>query len=295
MIALASGVAYALPSLAVAAFVGPELTVVVGSLCSLLVTAMLARRQKAVAPEFEMHVDAAARVTPRRALRAWSCFILIFVLLLLTSKLVPAVNAWLAQFSSAVTIFSGADPSTVTFMWVNTPGVWIFVAAFVGGLIQGSTPRVMGEVLMATVKQMMPTVITMLAVLGCAKVMGYAGMIGAVSSFCIAVTGSLFPLMAPVIGAVGAFVTGSGTSSGLLFGSVQLQAAEALGMDPYWIVALNSLGVGAGKMISPQTLAIGMAAVQVNGAEGKLLSRALPIAVVFMVLMAALGLGGAVL
>ncbi len=135
----------------------------------------------------------------------------------------------------------------------------------------------------------------MLAVLGCAKVMGYAGMIGAVSSFCIAVTGSLFPLMAPVIGAVGAFVTGSGTSSGLLFGSVQLQAAEALGMDPYWIVALNSLGVGAGKMISPQTLAIGMAAVQVTGAEGKLLSRALPIAVVFMVLMAALGLCGAVL
>lgn len=125
--------------------------------------------------------------------------------------------------------------------------------------------------------------------------MGYAGMIGAVSSFCIAVTGSLFPLMAPVIGAVGAFVTGSGTSSGLLFGSVQLQAAEALGMDPYWIVALNSLGVGAGKMISPQSLAIGMAAVQVTGAEGKLLSRVLPIAVVFVVLMAALGLGGAVL
>ena len=153
----------------------------------------------------------------------------------------------------------------------------------------------MGEVLVATVKQMMPTVITMLAVLGCAKVMGYAGMIGAVSSFCIAVTGSLFPLMAPVIGAVGAFVTGSGTSSGLLFGSVQLQAAEALGTDPYWIVALNSLGVGAGKMISPQSLAIGMAAVQVTGAEGKLLSRVLPIAVVFVVLMAALGLGGAVL
>ncbi len=65
---------------------------------------------------------------------------------------------------------------------------------------------------------------------------------------------------------------------------MQLQAAEALGMDPYWIVALNSLGVGAGKMISPQSLAIGMAAVQVTGAEGKLLSRVLPIAVVFVVL-----------
>ena len=295
VVALASGVSYALPSLAVAAFVGPELTVVVGSLCSLLVTALLARRQKAVLPEFAMQIEQAERVTLPRALRAWSCFILIFVLLLTASKLVPPVNTWLSQFSSAVTIFSGDAPSTVTFMWVNTPGVWIFIAAFMGGLIQGAKPRVMAEVLAATVKQMMPTVITMLAVLGCAKVMGYAGMIAAVSSFCIAVTGALFPLMAPVIGAVGAFVTGSGTSSGLLFGSVQQQAAEALGLDPYWIVALNSLGVGAGKMVSPQTLAIGMAAVKVTGAEGKLLARALPIAAVFMVLMAALGLGGAML
>lgn len=296
LIALASGVSYALPSLAVAAFVGPELTVVVGSLCSLIVTAVLARAQRSVPPEFEMRVESDERkAAPLDIVRACSSFIFIFVLLLAASKLVPPVNAWLAQFSSSVTIFSGEDPSTVSFMWVNTPGVWIFIAAFAGGLIQGATLRTMGEVLLATVKQMMPTVITMIAVLGCAKVMGYSGMIAAVSSFCIAVTDTLFPLIAPVIGAVGAFVTGSGTSSGLLFGSVQQQAAEALGMDPYWIVALNSLGVGAGKMISPQTLAIGMAAVKVTGAEGKLLARALPIAVVFIVLMAALGLAGAVL
>ena len=60
-------------------------------------------------------------------------------------------------------------------------------------------------------------------------------------------------------------------------------------MDSYWMVALNSLGVGAGKMISPQTLAIGLAAVKTVGVEGKLLARVMPIAIVFMVLMAALG------
>ena len=102
---------------------------------------------------------------------------------------------------------------------------------------------------------------------------------------------ALFPLVAPVIGCIGAFVTGSGTSSGLLFGSVQLQVADALHLDPYWIVALNSLG--AGKMISPQTLAIGMAAVQVVGAEGKMLNRVLPYAIGFLVLMAGLGMVGA--
>ena len=48
-------------------------------------------------------------------------------------------------------------------------------------------------------------------------------------------------------------------------------------------------------MISPQTLAIGLAAVKTVGVEGKLLARVMPIAIVFMVLMAALGLGGALL
>ena len=97
----------------------------------------------------------------------------------------------------------------------------------------------MGEVLAATVKQMMPTVITMLSVLGCAKVMGYAGMISSISAFCIAVAGGLYPILAPWIGAVGAFVTGSGTSSGMLFGPIQSQAASALGVSDYWMVALT--------------------------------------------------------
>ena len=293
LVALVSGVSYALPALAVAAFIGPELTVVVGSLVSLVATAVAARCMRKPDERFQMQVQAGDKVCPKQALRAWSCFILIFVLLMGTSKLVPAVNAFLAQFASTVKFFYGATSSSVTFTWINTPGVWIFLAAFVGGLIQGAKPREMAQVLGSTVKQMLPTAITMLAVLGCAKVMGYSGMIGAISAFCIAVAGALFPLVAPVIGCIGAFVTGSGTSSGLLFGSVQLQAAEALHLDPYWIVALNSLGVGAGKMISLQTLAIGMAAVQVVGAEGKMLNRVLPYAIGFLVLMAALGMVGA--
>ncbi len=292
---LVSGVAYALPAFAVAALMGPELVVVVGSLCSLMATAICARVLRPSNAQFEMKVEAGEPVDLRGMVRAWACFILIFVLLLGTSKLVAPVNAWFAQFSSQVVIYSGPNPAVVSFSWGNTPGVWIFISAFSGGLIQGARPRLMAEVFFATVKQMLPTAITMLAVLGCAKVMGYAGMISAISAFCIAVTGTLFPALAPVIGAIGAFVTGSGTSSGLLFGTVQQQAAEALQVDPYWMVSLNSLGVGAGKIISPQSLAIGLAAVGRAGAEGKLLARALPIAAVLMVLMAVFGFAGTLL
>ena len=320
-IALASGVSFTLPAVAVAAFVGPELTVVVGSICSLGVTAVLARRAEragALDPSWRMGLSAGAAsadasdaasgdtaaaaskagaaadgsLTVRGALTAWSCFILIFVLLLGTSKLVAPVNAFLAQFSSTVVVYNGADPGSLSFSWVNTPGVLIFIAALVGGRIQGASARQMGEVLVATVRQMLPTVITMLSVLGCAKVMGYAGMISAISAFCIAVAGGLYPLIAPWIGMVGAFVTGSGTSSGMLFGQVQAQAAAALGIDATWTVALNSLGVAAGKMLSPQTLAIGLAAVRVRGKDAELLGAVLPYAIAFLAVMSAIAMAG---
>ena len=91
---------------------------------------------------------------------------------------------------------------------------------------------------------------------------------------------------------VGAFVTGSGTSSGMLFGPIQSQAAAALGVSDYWMVALNALGVAAGKMISPQTLAIGLAAVLVRGKDAELLGAVLPYAAGVLVLMSAIAMLG---
>ncbi len=149
------------------------------------------------------------------------------------------------------------------------------------------------KVLGATVKQMLPTVITMLAVLGCAKVMGYAGMISSISAFCIGVAGAAYPLIAPWIGAVGTFVTGSGTSSAMLFGPVQKQAADALGTDPYWMVALNMLGVASGKMLSPQSLAIGLASVRVVGKDAELMRAIIPYGIGFLVVMSVIALAGA--
>lgn len=297
-IALASGLAMVLPALVVARFVGPELTMVVGSICSLGVTAALgmrAERSGHLNTGFHMQIEAAGELSLPKMLRAWSCFILIFFLLLGTSSLVPAVHDALASFSSTVTIYTGDDPGSLTFSWINTPGVWIFLAAFAGGCIQGASPRQMASVLGATVKQMLPTAITMLSVLGCAKVMGYAGMIGDIAAFCIAVTGSLFPIIAPWIGMVGTFVTGSGTSSGMLFGPVQAEAARSLGMDEVWVVALNSLGVAAGKMLSPQTLAIGLASVRVTGKDAELMRAVAPYALGFLVVMSVIALGGPVL
>lgn len=126
--------------LVVAMFVGPELAVVVGSIVSLALTATLAMRAEKsghLDARFHMNIEAGEQLTAKSALSAWSCFILIFVLLLGTSNLVPAVHAALAPFASHVQVYCGENPGTLTFSWINTPGVWIFLAAFIGGAIQG--------------------------------------------------------------------------------------------------------------------------------------------------------------
>ncbi len=282
LVTLVSGLSFLIPQMIVAKFVGAELCVVVGSVCSLLCTILLGSKVKPE-PEYEMQLEAHEKITASKALKAWSPFIFIFIFLLSTSKLVMPVNTYLSKFATSTTIYTGDNPSTMTFTWINTPGVWIFLSAILGGLIQKATFRDFKVVFVATIKQMSQTIITMLCVLGCAKIMGYAGMIASIASF--AITGSFYPFFAPWIGCLGTFVTGSGTSSGVLFGAVQESAAQSLQAEPYWIVALNSLGVAAGKMLSPQSIAIALSSVDGQGQDSKLLSMILPYGVGFIIAM----------
>ena len=116
--------------------------------------------------------------------------------------------------------------------------------------------------------------------------MGYAGMISDIAAFFVTVLGSFYPLAAPLIGALGTFVTGSGTSSEVLFGNVQLEAARAIGANDFWLVAANSLGTSAGKMLSPQSIAIGCAACSLTGKDGEILSRIAKYAFAYVIVMA---------
>lgn len=288
-ITLASGISMVIPMLLVSYFVGAELVMVIASICSLLVTGLMAKKMKPN-PEYEMKLPPKEKLDMKEILVACSPFIFIFIFLLLTSKLVPPINEFLSQFSTSVQFVP--DGSVTTFSWINTPGVWIFLSAILGALIQKiSWPDFTG-VFKATMKQMSGSIYVMLSVLSCAKIMIYSGMVSDIADFAIAVTGSLYPFFAPWLGCLGTFVTGSGTSSSVLFGQVQLNAANALGLDPYWVVALNSLGVGAGKMLSPQSISIALSAVDKQGEDSRLLKMIMPYGLSYLLLMSIIGLVG---
>ena len=286
----AASISFVLPEILVAKFAGAELPVVVAAVVSLVVSfvyAMNYSKKHQTPDEYKMAKDENnKKITVKEALVAWAPFILIFVLLLVTSKLVPAVNTSLSAIKSSIYVYSGDAPALITFTWINTPGVLIMLSGIIGGLIQGCSISDLLLVLKNTIIQMYKTMITMLSVLALAKIMGYSGMIGAIAAFLVGSLGTLYPLVSPLIGALGTFVTGSGTSSEVLFGNVQIEAAKAIGASPYWLAAANSLGTGAGKMLAPQRIAIGCAACALNGKDGEILTKIFKYAFIFMIFMA---------
>ena len=132
------------------------------------------------------------------------------------------------------------------------------------------------------------TILTIITVIATAKVMDHSGMTLQLAKTAVDVTGTSYPLIAAFIGSIGTFITGSATSSCVLFGKLQTSSAQAIGASETvqaWIAAANATGACAGKMISPQSIAIGVAAIGATGIDGKLLQFAVKVYIPFVIVM----------
>lgn len=296
IITLISGISFVIPQYLTAKFVGAELPAVIGSVVCMLVTILFTKLlRKDKKSDFDIEIEESnEKLDMKKGVIAWSPFLLVLVLLLVTSSLVPAINGPLAAIKSDIPIYTGEGAAPYTVTWIATPGILIFIAAFIGGLIQKCAVKEIFEVLWATVKQMSKTIITIMAVLATAKVMGYSGMTQTIADFIVRITGSFYPLVAPLIGSIGTFVTGSATSSSVLFAKLQYSTATALDMNTTWLVAANTIGSTAGKIISPQSIAVAAAATGTVGQESKMLTGVIKYYVIFVViygLVAYFGMG----
>ena len=144
------------------------------------------------------------------------------------------------------------------------------------------------NVLSRTVKTLIPTFITIITIIATARIMGYSGMTMAVATTTVAATGTFYPFISPLIGSIGAFITGSATSSCVLLSKLQVDSAVAIGAGENvqaWIAAANAAGSCVGKIISPQSIAIGAAAVGAFGIEGQLMKVAVKVYLPFILIM----------
>lgn len=262
-ITLMSGIGMAIPQVIIAKVTGAELPALVGSLFSILITVWLTKRKTGAIEEVENESISAI-------IKACSPFILVFVLL--ASSLCPPVNNFLTSVTTHLHVYLGENPNDLPINWLSSPGTLILLAGLIGGKIQGLSFSKMFKILVSVLKTIGMTTITVCAIVGLAKVMVYAGMTNALALALVSLLGPAYPLFAPLIGALGTFLTGSATSANVLFGNLQYSAAQSLGVSKYWIVASNMTGATAG-MLSPQNIAVATGAINKEGLEGKILKE----------------------
>ena len=154
-------------------------------------------------------------------------------------------------------------------------------------MVQGMSFVKLIVLLARTIVKSNKTIITIVSLIALSSVMNNSGMINAIAVGLVALTGSFYPFFAPLIGAIGTFVTGSDTSANILFGKLQANVASQLGLTPdqsTWLVASNTTGATGGKMISPQSIAIATAACDMGGKDGEILKSAIPYAALYIII-----------
>jgi lactate permease len=176
---------------------------------------------------------------------------------------------------------------TFNFNWLPAAGTLMLISGLITMAVLGLSPARAVRVLGGTLNQLKWAIVTVASVLALAYVMNQSGQIITLGLWA-AGAGAAFAFLSPLIGWLGVAVTGSDTSSNALFGALQVTAAKDAGIDQVLLAAGNSSGGVLGKMISPQNLAIGAAAVGMAGQEGDLLRKVLKWSLILILVMCVL-------
>jgi lactate permease len=174
-----------------------------------------------------------------------------------------------------------------TFNWAAAAGSLLLISGLLTMAALRVSPGRALRIYGATLKQLKWATLTVATVLALAYVMNLSGQTITLGRW-LAGAGALLGIISPIIGWLGVAVTGSDTSSNSLFGALQVSAAKDAGISEVLLAAANSSGGVLGKMISPQNLAIGAAAVGLAGQEGELLRRVVGWSLALLAVMCAI-------
>jgi lactate permease len=184
---------------------------------------------------------------------------------------------------------TGKPPTSELFKlnWLTAAGSQLLVAGVLTTLVLRVSPFRALAIYARTLRLLVWPIVTVCAVLAVAYVMNLSGQTITLGTWA-AGAGAFFAFLSPLIGWFGTAVTGSDTSSNSLFGALQVAAAKQSHLSAVLLAAGNSSGGVLAKMISPQNLAIGAAAVGLGGREGDIFRKVIGWSVLLVLLMALL-------
>jgi lactate permease len=286
---LVAGVFFAIPQFLMSNFHGPWLVDVVASVVSMLALIIfLLKWQPKRIWGFEHDGERAAHGThghsPSLVAKAWVPWLVLSIVVFAWG--LPTVKTALDKLSSPKFPVAGlhlmvqrvppvvrkptAEAAVYTLNWLTATGSGILVAAIIAGLIMGFTPWKLLQIYGKTIMRVRFSLVTIATMLSIGYMTRYSGL-DASMGLAFARTGVLYPFFGTLLGWLGVALTGSDTSSNVLFGSLQRISAEQVGVSPTLMAAANSCGGVMGKMIDAQSIVVASTATEWYGHEGDIL------------------------
>ncbi|MEA4836770.1 MAG: lactate permease LctP family transporter [Rhodospirillaceae bacterium] len=178
-------------------------------------------------------------------------------------------------------------PAIYSLNLIQGTGTAIMTAAILAMILQRTGPKLGATTFIEVTLDLKKPVWTIGMVVALAYICNYSGLTSTLA-LAMAHTGPAATFFSPILGALGVFLTGSDTASNALFCGLQAVTAQQVGVSDILLVAANNTGGTAGKMISPQSIAIAAAAAGLVGREGSLFRFTLKHSFLCMVVIGAL-------
>ncbi|MBO0720924.1 MAG: L-lactate permease [Blastocatellia bacterium] len=298
---LVSGASFGIVQFLVSNFHGPWIVDIAGSLFSILSLVILLKfwqprniwrfnddqpRQEAgaVATKNNPSVTMQETSTESGKLIAWMPWIVLSILVFLWG--LPAIKNWLNGISliefqvphlhrlvfraPPVIPQPKAEDAVFSFNWLSATGTALLLTGIISGLLLRLSPVRLFRIFLGTLSRVKLSLLTIAAMLALGYTTRYGGL-DATMGLAFASTGLLFPFFSPILGWLGVALTGSDTSSNVLFGNLQQITAQQLGISPVLSAASNSSGGVMGKMIDAQSIVVACVATKQHGSEGSIL------------------------
>ena len=286
--ALVAGLGFAIPQLLISNFHGPWLAGVVSSLVSLAALVILIhfwQPRQTFSPEEYGNTDLKGTNLSRKALFSAGLPWIILSLVIFVwgipqvKKLLDSIFAPSFVISSLhhqifrmppVTPAPLPEEAIFRFNFLSFTGTGILVAAMIAGFLMKFSPAKMLKIYTKTIWRVRFSLLTVALMLSLGYITRYSGL-DATLGLAFARTGVLYPFFGTMLGWLGVALTGSDTSSNVLFGSLQKITAGQLGLNPVLMAAANSSGGVMGKMIDAQSIVVAATATRWYGHEGNIL------------------------
>lgn len=296
--AIFAGFSMTIPYLATAYFLGPEFPSMVGGLTGLIIVVTAAKNgflmPKGEAWDFpakenwdpswtgSLEVKDISAKTKMSGLKAWIPYFLVGLFLVLSRLSFLPILGWSKMWNVkwpnifGTTISAGFQP-------LYLPGTIFILVSLIAFFLHNMEAKAYARAWKGSAKTMLGAGSALIFTVPMVQVFmnsagGAAGygkmpliMAEAASNF----AGSAWPLFAPLIGGLGAFVAGSNTVSNMMFSLFQFGVGERIGVDPTWIVALQGLGGAAGNIICVHNVVAASAVVGLLGKEGAIIRKVL--------------------